>query len=558
MNRLPALLCLIALGLGACKTTQTTEDEAPPPGSSFQARTVTDKSGEELSVWRDPRYAEQFSETYYSPSSVEPPLSSVELEQMQQVAAILQPPADPGAEAERQRRLKDATPEQKQQIAEEDEAADAARKAQALALLASFGESGQTNAMVDYYIGNIHFEANRLNEAGRAYQSAVDKFKRFRRAWRGLGLVYIKQSRWEDAVEPLRRVIELGATEPLTYGLLGLAQMNTGNYVSAESAYRQAILLDAETLNWKMGLAQALYLQGKYADVVALTAQLLAEKPDNADLWMIQANAYVQMDKPLKAAENYQLIDSMGRSTVRSLNTLGDIYVNQELFDLAVDAYTRALELDANTTPDRAIRAAKVMTARGALAQTRALVENVQRLRGEELSVAQRTDLLHMLSRIAVADGAGEREVAILKQIIELDPLDGEALILLGSHATGPALEAHQAAMAAEAAAKEAAAAAGKPDAGHEAKAVAERARSDADRAVAAKAERVAQAEFYYERAEAIPAFEADAKVRHAQLLVKLGEYDKAIPLLESAQKLKPRDNVGDYLEQVRKASKLR
>ncbi len=63
---------------------------------------------------------------------------------------------------------------------------------------------------------------------------------------------------------------------------------------------------------------------------------------------------------------------------------------------------------------------------------------------------------------------------------------------------------------------------------------------------------------FYYERAQSIEKFEADAKVRHAQLLVGKGKYDEALPLLRRAQTIKPRDDVQKYLEQVERIAKAR
>jgi len=89
-----------------------------------------------------------------------------------------------------------------------------------------------------------------------------------------------------------------------------------------------------------------------------------------------------------------------------------------------------------------------------------------------------------------------------------LDPLDGEALILLGQNYAR---------------------------------------KGDAEKAV-----------FYYERAASIESFEADAKIRHAQLLVGNGKYDEALPLLRRAQQLNPRDNIQKYLEQVERVAKSR
>ncbi len=95
----------------------------------------------------------------------------------------------------------------------------------------------------------------------------------------------------------------------------------------------------------------------------------------------------------------------------------------------------------------------------------------------------------------------------MLEEIVARDPLDGEALILLGQHCIR---------------------------AGNTEKAI-----------------------FYYERAESLEKFEADAKVRHAQLLVGSGQYDEALPLLRRAQQIDPRENVQKYLEQVERVARV-
>jgi hypothetical protein len=60
----------------------------------------------------------------------------------------------------------------------------------------------------------------------------------------------------------------------------------------------------------------------------------------------------------------------------------------------------------------------------------------------------------------------------------------------------------------------------------------------------------------YCERAAGLQAFETDAKVRHAQLLVKQGKYEAA--LLRRAPSLKPRDIAQPFLDQVERAAKGR
>jgi tetratricopeptide (TPR) repeat protein len=149
-----------------------------------------------------------------------------------------------------------------------------------------------------------------------------------------------------------------------------------------------------------------------------------------------------------------------------------------------------------------------VLTARGALQETRALIERLEALSGASLDETQRRDLLKLRARIAVAEGAGAEEAGILRQIVALEPTDGEALLLLGQHHSRAA----------------------EPE----------------------------QAIFYYERAASLPQFEADAKVRHAQVLVGQQRYDEALALLRRAQQLNPRDHVQSYLEQVERVARAK
>jgi tetratricopeptide (TPR) repeat protein len=185
---------------------------------------------------------------------------------------------------------------------------------------------------------------------------------------------------------------------------------------------------------------------------------------------------------------------------------LGDIYVNEGLFEMAVTSYIRAMEKNPDRNAERAIRAAKVLVTRNALEETKSLIAKIEQMHGAQLVATDRKDLLKLRARIAVAEGQGGEEVAVLEEIVKLDPLDGEALILLGQHS-----------------ARE----------------------NDNEKAV-----------FYYERAESLEKFEADAKIRHAQLFVGQGKYTEALPLLRRAQELKPRDDIQKYLDQVDRIAK--
>lgn len=424
----------------------------------------------ELHIWNDPRFQRQFVQSYLSETDIEPTVTQLEQETMTRVMEYL--------------------------------AAD--KMDRAVDLLEQKNDVSAT-AVFDYTLANIHFQRDQIQRATAGYEAAVEKFPAFRRAWRNLGVIQVKESHFEEALVALTKVIELGGADAVTYGLLGFSYASVENHLAAESAYRMATLLDPLTPDWKMHLARSLFKQERFDDAAALCADLLAQEPERTDLWLLQANAYIGLGRPMDAAANYEVVDRLGASTPESLATLADIYTNEELYDIAVDTYIRAIDKSPAGSAERSLRAARLLVSRGALDDTSRLVTHIEAYVLDQLSADSKKDLLRMQARLALAEGAGEEEARILKEIVELDPLDGDALILLGQHAgrTGD----------------------------------------------------VALAAHYFEQAAGIEEFEADAKLRHAQVLVGERRYAEALPLLQRAQLLKPRENIEEFMKQVEQAA---
>jgi len=421
-------------------------------------------------LWKDPTFQKQFLGSYGFQAELEPKVTALERQELEKILTLMATDTNAAMAALE----KAATPE--------------------------------ATAVFDYTLGNLHFQRDELDAAASRYQTAVAKFPSFRRTWKNLGLIAVRQSRFGDAVKAFSRVVELGGADGLTYGLLGYAYSAQGVATSAESAYRNAVLLQPDVLDWKLGLTSAVLKQRKYGEAVTLCEELIAGYPDRADFWVLQANAYIGLNQPMKAAENFEVVQRMGKATPPSLYMLGDIYTNEGLVDLAARAYRNAIDLDPQQSPVRPMRCVEILAQRGGTAQAKALADHLRKVLGDSLQEADAKKLLKVEARIAVAQGGGADAVATLEQIVSLDPLDGEAILLLAQHYT--------------------------------------------------RANDPAKAIFYYERAEGIEAFEADARLRHAQVLVAQSRFQDAVPLLKRVQELKPREDVARYLEQVERLAR--
>jgi tetratricopeptide (TPR) repeat protein len=260
-------------------------------------------------------------------------------------------------------------------------------------------------------------------------------------------------------------------------------------------------------MDWKLGLLRCLYKQRKYPEVSAMCEELILKNPEKTDYWLMRANCFLGMDKPLKAAEIYELLALEDKASPKVLNMLGDIYINEKKYAMSANAYIRAVEKEEQVNASAVVRNCEVLLARGAYAETKSVMKALDKAAGSEMDDEIKKRILKIEARIAANEGMTEDQHAeILKRIVKLDPLDGEALILLGQYY-------------------------GRND-------------------------KVEDAVFCFERAAGMEEFEADACLRHGQLLVKNGRYDEALVMLKKSVDIKPRDDVQRYIEQVERVAR--
>lgn len=369
----------------------------------------------------------------------------------------------------------------------------------AAAELTSLAKPG-ASAVFDFTLGNIHFQAEDLTNAVKQFEAAIAKFPDYRRAHKNLGFALVRDGKYAAAIKPLTRTIALGGGDGKVFGLLGFAYMSMGRNVSAEAAYRQALVFEPENVEFKLGLVKSSVATANYDYALALLDELIKEYPERDNLWSLQANIYIQREQPAKAVLSLEMLRRAGKANPQSLYLLGDLYMTQESPDLALEAYLSALEKDGGANPAKALRAAQILVSRSAWTEAGQLFGKI-RQSPTALSGADELKLLKLESKVAMATGSGAKAIETLEQIVQKDPLDGEALMLAGDYY--------------------------------------------------AKNGQKEKAELRYQSAGAIQGFEADAYVKHAQLLVQSQKYAQAGELLKKAQKVKPRDNVERYLEKV-------
>lgn len=365
--------------------------------------------------------------------------------------------------------------------------------------------SSSSSAILSYTLGSLHFQEGNNEEAIQNFTVALSKFPDFLRAHKNMGIVLVREGRYEEAIEPLTKTINLGGADGTVYGLLGFSYLNTEKYQSAITAYQNAMLLDADNPDWKLGMIKCKIAEKQFQDAVRLLDGILEKQPQSVSLWALQGNVLLQMDQPDKAAVNFEILRKSGKASLQHLMLLGDIYMLKDAKDLALGVYLEAIGQDGERDIQRSLRVVDILVSRGAWMEAEQLFAKIRSTHEAAMTEGETFKLLKLESKVAIANGKGDEALVVLEQIVEKNPLDGEALLLAGGFYAQS---------------------------------------GDQEKAI-----------FRFEMASKVQGFEADAWLEHAKILVHNQNYIKAIELLQKAQKSKPRENVQKYLEAIQRVA---
>lgn len=356
-----------------------------------------------------------------------------------------------------------------------------------------------------YTLGNLHFQAGRLPEAEQAYRQAIAKFPSFLRAYKNLGIVYVQAARYEEATTMLLKAVELGGQGADVYGMLGFAYLNRGDAVSSLRAYEHALFFQPDSRDWRMGKVQCLMNLNRHDDAIAMIGQLVEQFPGQRELLMLQANAFIAKNDPVSAAATLEVLRSTGSMALNAQILLGDIYLNLAQTRLALECYQAAAAHE-DLAPDRALRIARRLGSMRAWPEFDAYLAALTGPARERLAPAETIELLNLQAQSDLAQNRAEAAAEKLAQVVQREPLNGRALLLLADYYW--------------------------------------------------QTDEIERATLYYDRAAQLEAFAPEALVQQARMAVAQRDFQRAVPLLEKAQSLKPQTHIAQYLERVSSAAR--
>lgn len=359
----------------------------------------------------------------------------------------------------------------------------------------------KTSAALDFALGTMYYQMGRLTRSEQTYNQALKKFPSFLRALKNLGFVQLSLGKLDEASKNLAKAISLGEADGISYVALGYCHLSLGRVVSAENAYRMAILLHPESIDARNGLVNCLLSTNRFAEALALLDELLEAKPNDLFCHKARASALQGLNREEDAVIALETLRRMNKLDSAGTLSLGDLYHNLGLHDLSLAAYQQALAKKEKLSLSRYARAAKVLINRGSYGAGFKYLEDIEKTFGKGYTDADEREIRMLQAEVRLATGKRKDAENILEDLIQKQPLDGEALLLSAR--------------------------------------------------LAAENLDYAKAALRFERAAKIADFEVDALIEHARMLVGAKDYQQASDLLERAQALAPQPRVARYLQAI-------
>lgn len=203
-----------------------------------------------------------------------------------------------------------------------------------------------------YYInyGTSLVQLKRYDEAISSYRKAVtnktekENLENNKRAYRGMGIAYYYQRKYNDAESYLKKALNIGELPDLNmdaYLYLGSVQEKKNDMKSAAVTYGSALSLDNTKISAYAGKYSAEIALGKYDEANETLEAGLRQKPETAEDKFMYARLQFYHEEYEQAAGTFE---EAKETYMESYLYLGQIYMKEDHYGQAIDSFKSYVE----------------------------------------------------------------------------------------------------------------------------------------------------------------------------------------------------------------------
>lgn len=288
----------------------------------------------------------------------------------------------------------------------------------------------QVSAAMAYLVGQLALQQKQYQVAERFFKQAIKQQASYAKAYHGLGLTQLKLQQYNAANHSLSKALQLGINDSQLYSYLGYGYLQVSNFHSAVVAYQQAKLFNPNDEQLNQGLLYAYSQAGQSEAALSLLTQMLVEQPNASSLWLHRANALLS-GKKLSSKEYVLVISSLetalrlGEKGVENIALTAQLQMQYGSIERAIQLYLKIWQQ--HKKPQLVLEAVEYLLAVKQLSAAEKLLKKVTST--QQLSNQQKSQLAYLRGSIAQQQGKYTAANIAFAQALSENSVNGHALL---------------------------------------------------------------------------------------------------------------------------------
>lgn len=202
----------------------------------------------------------------------------------------------------------------------------------------------QVSSVMAYIVAQLALQQQKYPLAERYFKQAIKQQPNYAKAYHGLGLVYLKLQQYEQANANLSKALKLGINDTQLYSYLGYGYLQSKNFHSAVVAYQQAKLFNPNDQQLNQSLLYAYSQAGQSDSALSLLTQMLHKQPNAPTLWLHRANTLLQAKNYSLAIASLETALRLGEATPENIALTAQLHMQHGSVVRAISLYQKAFQ----------------------------------------------------------------------------------------------------------------------------------------------------------------------------------------------------------------------
>ncbi len=302
-------------------------------------------------------------------------------------------------------------------------------------------DDSSVSAAMAYFIGQLALQQQKYQLATDYFNQAIKKHASYGQAFHGLGLAQLQLKQHKKATDSLSNAMKLGVRDHQLFSYLGYGYLQANNFHSAVVAYQQAKLFNPDDKQLNQALLYAYSHAGQSEAALSLLTQMLTEQPNEQALWLHRANALLQKKQYLHAIASLETALRLEKVSVNSsnqaFNNIENIALTAQL-QMQHGSVERAIQLyekiwRSHQNPNLVIEAAEFLLSSGNVKPTSKLLKKMNKKLSkiQQLTMLQQSQLAYLNGKVYQQQSKNNAAVKAYEQALAFNSVNGHALLAL-------------------------------------------------------------------------------------------------------------------------------